>query len=484
MAVLNEQKIPGLYAYFKKISAIPRESGNERAVSDFLAAFAEIHRLTCHRDDYLNVIIQKPASKGRENVPPVFIQAHMDMVCEKKPESGHDFSKDGIEILEDGDFIHAKDTSLGADNGVGIAMLLKILEDEFDHPAITAIFTADEERGLVGVKNLDISPYPGTMLINLDGEEEGVILASCAGGLRCGIYLPVKREPYIKTDTTRELSISVRGLKGGHSGLEIDGEHANAILLLERILRHISKNAVFHVLALKGGNKENSIPANARAVICFEQKYESEIKEFIAEKAKELYVEYSATDPGIAIDAHDNHEAFNTYINKKSLDNLLNLLLLLPNGLIKRDLINNASLTSSNIGVLKLEDGTVLVSAMVRSNIDSLKYHVTDQFAALADLTGAKLELKNDYPAWEYNHLSKLRKHFEAVFEAEFGRKPQVKSIHGGLECAYFAEKKPDIDMVSIGCNIYDVHSVYERFSLSSAARTYKYLKTALEGLH
>ena len=479
----SEQKGLGPYAYFKQISAIPRESGNEKAISDYLVAFAVNHRLNCRQDEHFNVIIEKPASRGRENISPVFIQAHMDMVCEKKPESIHDFSKDGIVLLEDGDFIRARDTSLGADNGIGMAMLLQILEDEFEHPPITALFTVDEERGLVGVKNIDLSLYPGTRLINLDGEAEGIILASCAGALRCTLNLQVKTEPYIKTETTRELLIAVQGLKGGHSGLEIDRERANAIILLNRILLHISKNITCRVITLEGGNKENSIPANAQAVIGFDQKDELEIRKLISTETTAFCMEYSATDPDIIVEAHEVHDVFETYTACESMHTLLNLLLLLPNGLIKKDLIHNASLTSSNVGVLRLESDRVLVSAMVRSNIDHLKYHVTRQFGALAALTGATLDLKNDYPAWEYRSDSKLREHFINVYLAEFGHKPIVQSIHGGLECAYFAQKKANIDMVSIGCNIYDVHSVHERFSLSSAIRTYKYLKTVLETL-
>jgi dipeptidase D len=484
MSLSNEVKAMGFYSYFKQISDIPRESGNEKAISNFLIAFAEKHGLTSHRDESLNVIIEKPASKGRENLSPVFIQAHMDMVCEKKPENTHDFTKDGIEIFEDGDFIYAKGTSLGADNGVGMAMLLQILEDEFEHPAITAIFTVDEERGLVGVTNLNLSPYTGNMLINLDGEEEGVILASCAGGVRCSIELPIKKEPYIKNEKSRELSITITELKGGHSGLEIDQEHANAILLLGRVLYNISKNIKYNLITIKGGNKENSIPANAQAVICFDKEYESEIKKLIAINIREIRTEYIMTDPEINIDVQNVNQVFDAYINKEALKKLLNLLLLIPNGLIKRDTINNASLTSSNIGVLRLENDTILISAMIRSNIDSLKYHVTNQFEELADIIGTKIKLKNDYPAWEYKFDSRLRNHFEAVFEAEFGHKPRVQSIHGGLECAYFAKKKQNIDMISIGCNIYDVHSVHERFSISSAMRTYKYIKTALESLN
>jgi dipeptidase D len=481
--MLHELQQLACFSYFKEICAIPRESGNEKAISEYLMAFAARHSLTCHRDAYFNVVIEKPASAERANAPPVFLQAHIDMVCEKIPGSLHNFRTDGIEIFQDGDFIHAKETSLGSDNGIGMAMLLQILEDEFEHPAISAIFTADEERGLVGVKNLDISPYQGNMLINLDGEAEGVFLVSCAGGVRCAINLPIKKENYVKTDTHKELLITVTGLKGGHSGLEIDKEQANAILILERVLRRLIKTHNIYLLDISGGNKENSIPSMAQAIIGCGRESEQEIKNLIEAKKEEILAEYAASDPDIHINVGATDTSCNTVVSPQSLNNLLSVLLLLPNGLIKRDLINGSSLTSSNIGVMKLHNDTVLISAMIRSNVDSIKYHVARQFNSLADITGAKIELQNDYPAWEYNSDSNLRTHFENVYEAEFGHKPNIQSIHGGLECAYFAQKRKNMDMISIGCNLFDVHSVRERFSISSAVRTYGFLKSALMSL-
>jgi dipeptidase D len=403
------------------------------------------------------------------------------MVCEKTPDSVHDFNKDGIEIIQDGDIIRANGTSLGADNGIGMAMLLQILAGDFAHPPITALFTSDEERGLAGVKNLDLSLYDGNVLINLDSEEEGVFFASCAGGVRCAFRLSAKKTAYKKSESARELRIAVHGLKGGHSGLEIDKEHANAILLLERILRHILKSHEFFLLDISGGGKENSIPANAYAVIAFDAALENAVKELVAQKAREIKAEYAATDPDIQIETAQSGALYDARITRGALEALLALLTLLPNGLIKKDLLHNTALTSSNLGVLRLEDENIVVSAMIRSNIDSAKYHTAERFSQLARLLGMSFELINDYPAWEYNSHSKTREIFTAVFESEFGHKPNIKSIHGGLECAYFAQKRAGLDMISLGCNLYDVHSVNERFNLSSAVRTYKFLKTALE---
>ncbi|GMO47483.1 MAG: aminoacyl-histidine dipeptidase [Treponemataceae bacterium] len=430
-----------------------------------------------------NVVIQKPAAKGCENRAPVFVQAHTDMVCEKTSENRHDFGKDGIEIIRDGDIVRANGTSLGADNGIGMAILLRLLEDTFEHPPITAIFTSDEERGLAGVKNLDLSPFDGMTLVNLDAEEEGIFIASCAGGVRVPVRLPITREPYKKSPDTRELQISVCGLKGGHSGLEIDKERANAVLLLERVLRAASRLCEIFLLDISGGGKENSIPANARAVIGFERARENELKELIAQKAGEITAEYAASDPGIRIEPLPAVGEYSGRVSRTSFDKLLSLLALLPNGLLKKDVESGAALASANLGVVKLEDDAVLVSSLIRSNIDSAKYHIAGQFAALADLLGAAAELKNDYPAWEYNPDSNIREICCRVFEDEFERKPRVRSIHGGLECAYFAQKRAGLDMISLGCDIRGVHSIDERFSVSSAGRTYWFLKKVLERL-
>lgn len=481
MAEKNELQDAAFYDYFKRICSVPRQSGSEKAISDYLVAFAQERGLVCRRDDFFNVVMQKPAPKGCEHSEPVFLQAHTDMVCEKTPDSAHDFAKDGIEIIQDGDIIRAHGTSLGADNGIGMAMLLQILADDFAHPPITALFTSDEERGLVGVKNLDLSLYDGKVLINLDSEEEGVFFASCAGGVRCAFRLPAKKTAYKKHTGLCELRIAVHGLKGGHSGLEIDKEHANAIVLLERILRHILKSHEFFLLDISGGNKENSIPAAAHAVIGFDAALENAVVELAAQKTREIKAEYAASDPGIQIDTAPSGAVYDTCIPRAAVEPVLALLTLLPNGLIKKDLLHDTPLTSSNMGVLRLQDESILVSAMIRSNIDSAKHHTAERFAELARLLGASLELINDYPAWEYNPHSKTREIFAAVFESEFGHKPNIKSIHGGLECAYFAQKRAGLDMISLGCDLYDVHSVNEHFSLSSAVRTYKFLKAALE---
>jgi dipeptidase D len=473
----------GCLGFFKAVSAVPRESGNEKGIAAFLVSFAGARGLTAHQDEWYNVVIVKPASPGREGESPVFLQAHTDMVCVKTPESSHDFTRDPIEIVEDGDFIHAVGTSLGADNGIGVAMILDVLDSEFSHPPLTCLFTVDEERGLAGVKNLDLAPYPGNRLINLDAEEEGVFLASCAGGVRCALALPLEWEDLGAATDARELHIAVTGLKGGHSGLEIDKEHANAILVLGRLLRHLGEQHHYVLLDMKGGGKENSIPAQAEAAILCTAADAAKIRAAIDALGRAVQAEYAASDAGLHIAVTESAPVHPKVVSAASAKKLLDLALLLPNGQIHRDLVNDSPLTSSNVGVLKIEDGKGVISSMVRSNVDSSKHAVCEVFDAAARLAGAKLELQNDYPAWEYSPRSALRDHCVRVYEEQFGAAPQVQSIHGGLECAYLAQKRPSLDLISFGCNLCDVHSVNERMSLSSAVRTCQFLKAVLTGM-
>ena len=467
---------------FEQISSIPRASGNEKGISDYLLAFAQKHGLGAKRDDHLNVIIEKAAAKGKESGTAIFIQAHMDMVCEKVPESSHDFERDGIKIVKDGDFLSAQGTSLGADNGIGMAILLRLLEEDFANPRIVAIFSADEERGLAGVKNLDLSDYSDiSALINLDGEEEGIFWASCAGGIRSRVELGITPEPYHKEVDCVHYTIEVKGLSGGHSGLAIDQERANAILVLARILRRASGIFPLKLLDIIGGGKENSIPTTARATVSFKKAQVDKAQNLVTAVAQEIRHEYLATEKQIGISFDESDAKYDLCAKPDDIRRLTDLLLLMPNGLIKKDIVSGCAVASSNLGIISMEKGKMIASSMVRSNINSIKYEVCEQFSVLARLLSGKFCTGNDYPAWEYKSESKLREHLVAVYQNEFARLPKIQSVHGGLECAYLAEKIPGIDMVVIGCNIYDVHSIRERVSISSAMRVYKFLKSVVE---
>jgi len=465
---------------FKQIAAIPRASGNEKAVCDYLEDFAKQRGLMCTRDNFSNVIIEKSASANKKNARGVFLQAHTDMVCEKTVGSNHDFAKDPITVICDGDLLKAKDTTLGADNGIGAAMMLAALEENFDNPRMVALFTADEERGMGGVKNLALDNYADVpALINLDAEDEGIFLSSCAGGVRFAFEIdaPVK----LYGEESAQISITVKGFNGGHSGLMIDRENANAIIILARLLRTMLRDVWFKLMDISGGGKDNSIPSMAHAVIAVKPEEVSLVRKIADAVITEVRGEYAETEKSIVVECAENTELFGTHIDGGSLGKLLNLLLLLPNGLLKRNLQNNTAVTSSNVGILKVEGGKIIVSGMTRSNINSCKGHICTQFTALARMTGSVFTAGNDYPAWEHKNTSPIRDHFVKVYRAQYNKEPNVESVHAGLECAYFAQKFPALDMISLGCDIHGAHSIRENVSVSSALRTYQLLITALE---
>jgi len=469
-----------LIELFEQLAAIPRASGNEKAVCDYLENFARQRGLTCTRDDSRNVIIEKPASTNKKNSSAVFLQAHTDMVCEKAVGSNHDFAKDPITLIRDGDLLKAQDTSLGADNGIGVAMMLAALEENFDNPRMVALFTAEEESGMGGVKNLALDKYADVpALINLDAEDEGIFLSSCAGGVRFAFEIDAPVKLYGEEST--QLSITVKGFNGGHSGLMINRENANAIIILARLLRTLLRDVWFKLMDISGGGKENSIPSMARAVIAVKPEEVSLVRKVADAVIAEVRGEYAETEKSITVECTENEELFGTHIDGGSLGKLLNLMLLLPNGLLKRNLKNNTAVTSSNVGVLKVEGGKIIASGMIRSNIDSCKEHICTQLTALARMTGSVFTTSNDYPAWEHKSTSRIRDHFIKVYLKQYNKEPNVESVHAGLECAYFAKKIPSLDIISVGCDIRGAHSIRENVSVSSALRTYQLLKTALQ---
>lgn len=468
---------------FKSISRIPRESGNEQQISDYLAEFARRRGLLCRQDECLNVIIEKPAGKGYEKAEGIFLQAHMDMVCVKTPASTHDFICDGIDIIENDGVISARDTSLGADNGIGVAMILHLLDDCQNHPAIVAVFTVDEERGLLGVKNIDLTPYAGIQrMVNLDGEEEGVFLTSCAGGMRYTLEIPIIWQELAGVGF-EQLEIRLEGLNGGHSGLNIHKNYANAILVMARILNDLSSAHEITLLELAGGSKENSIPADAKAVIAIRAESLPMVQSRLKQLLNDIKKEYFDTEPNLRFAVEKNSQRYPAGIQPDSMQPLLDLLLLLPNGLFKSNKSGEMAVSSANIGVVRLMDDKAVIASLIRSNIDSYKYYIASLYRKTAELFGAAIHQSSDYPAWEYREQSEIRAHFNEIYCDMFGSKPAEHSVHGGLECAYFAEKIQDIDMISIGCDISDVHSVDEKLDMHSATRVYRFLKQAIAAM-
>ena len=459
-----------VFFYFEEISAIPRGSGNTKAISDYCVAFAEKHGLEAKQDKWNNVLIKKPASMGYEDHPAVILQGHLDMVCEKEPSSPHDFLKEGLSLFVDGDWIGAKDTTLGGDDGIAVAMGLAVLEDgALRHPPLEVLFTTDEETGMDGAAGLDPAWIEGRTLLNLDSEAEGILTVSCAGGARCELTLPLSRTS-LKSGLKK---VVVEGLRGGHSGMEIDKGRLNANRVLAEFLMTLP---VFRMASIGGGLKDNAIPRSASALISTDADLSSLAASFVESHR-------TASDPGLAIrieDAPDEISAFTAVDSRKACE----FLTALPWGVqaMSRE-IEGLVETSLNLGILRSDRDGLLASFSVRSSVNRSKYILLELLASIAGDFGGSYSTHGHYPAWEYNKDSRLRQVMVGTWEKETGRKPIVEAIHAGLECGLFADKLPGLDAVSIGPDMKDIHTTRERLSIPSVKRTYEYVLEVLASL-
>lgn len=479
---LQEMDYKGIFKYFYEISAIPRGSGNEKEISDYLVAFAKEHNLEYTRDEANNVIMVKPATPGYENEPAIILQGHMDMVCEKKKEHTHDFLKDGIKIIVDGDYLRADGTTLGADNGIAVAYILAMFTDEtLPHPRLEAIITTDEEVGMHGAKALELSHLQGKYLINLDSEEEGYLLCSCAGGLTGTSTLPLSRV----SEGGRKVQINIGGLNGGHSGVEIGKNRTNANKLMARLLFDLRELSSFALIDLKGGFKDNVIPRESEALLLIPadngsssseqyKEFEKNIKELMTKYQHEL----SSSEPGLNYQITDLGDDTCEVIHPNSFEKLLFMLTFIPNGVqVMSSDIEGLVESSLNMGILKTEYDRAEIYTSIRSSKSSYKYFVSDKLEYLTNFLGGEYVRRWEYPAWEFRKDSKLRDHFQRISKEMYGKEMKVEAIHAGLECGLIAEKMPHLDMVSIGPDMHDVHTIEERLSISSTLRVYKFLE-------
>jgi len=465
-----------VWKFFEKISAIPRGSGNEKGISNYIKSYAENKGLWVYQDAAGNIIIRVPASKGYEKSAPVIIQGHMDMVCEKKPESSHDFLKDGISIIHDGDFVHADGTTLGGDDGIAVAMGLAVADsDDLAHPPVELVFTSDEEIGMTGARQLDFSLLKGRRVLNLDSEEEGSILAGCAGGLKAEIILPVEK----KKNENDCYEITITGLKGGHSGADIHLQRASANKLMGRLLSGIED--ICAIVSIDGGKMDNAIPRTCSAVIAAAK--EDAVREAVEEYSRIFNAEFRTTEENIQIELKKT-EKRDCAFEKKSAENAVALLLLIPYGvLFMSSDIPNLVETSSNLGIVKTVNDEIAFVSAARSSVETRKELIAEQFKTLAMLTGGRLNIKGRYPAWEFKAKSPLRDTMLSVYEEMFGKKASVSTIHAGLECGIFAENIRGADMVSFGPDIFYIHTTEEKISVSSVERTWRYLLEVLKKL-
>lgn len=482
MAVLDTLEPKGVWGHFGRILEIPRPSKAEDKIRAYVLEIAGRHHLEHRVDAAGNVVVKKPATPGHESADITVLQAHLDMVNEKNLDTDHDFAVDPIRTTLDGDYLTAEGTTLGADNGIGVAAMLAIMEsNDIRHGPLELLFTVDEETGLTGAAQLDGSMVEGRRLINLDTEEEGAIYVGCAGGGDSSLALPVTWLP--TPDGTKTIRLSLRGLKGGHSGAEIHLQRANAIRTLARIIEAAARDTAFHLVDFRGGNMRNAIPREADAIVAvpsaeggaFERRA---LQEFAA--AREAFV---AVEPDMALGV-DTADGPEQVLDSESSWRAVHLLHALPHGVEAMSLdIAGLVETSTNVAVARIEGDRMRVLTNTRSSVASELNALRNRIRAVAHLAGAEVEQGEAYPGWKPDLESRLLAVVRAVFAEDLGTEPRVTAVHAGLETGIIGEKVPGIDMVSIGPQIEFPHSPDERVKVSSVAVFYRQLTRILEHL-
>ena len=473
--VLSTKDYKNVLKHFCEISGVPRGSGYNQKISDWLCDFAKQHGIAYEQDAALNVILRKPATAGYEGAPRVVLQGHMDMVCVKNEDCVHDFCTEGLKLRTDGELIYADGTTLGADDGIAIAYMLSLLTDEsLQHPEIICLITTDEETGMDGARAVEAEKINAEYLINIDSEEEGVCWCGCAGGQRLEVKLPLQREK--KTGIV--LSVTLGGLSGGHSGADIHKYIPNAIHVMGRFLSELAVE--YHIIDMYGGEKDNSIPVNASVKLLVNQ----------AENAKKTAVEltealtklYGRSQPGMHITvecASKPEEA--SVLREDCKEKMVFLLNQLPDGVQSMSTqIPGLVETSLNLGIFMLEENAAVYHLSLRSSVAYELQGLSHKIMTLAAFVGAEAESGSDYPAWEYRSESKLRELFCETYSLLYEAVPRTAAIHAGLECGLFSEKLPDTDMISIGPDMHDIHTPKERLEISSTVRVYKVLEKML----
>lgn len=480
---MNAVKLAGLkpasvFAYFEEICAIPHGSRNTKAISDYLVEFAKNHGLRCLQDKSNNVIIFQDGTCGYEDHAPVILQGHMDMVCEKDAECPLDLEKDGLDVTHDGTYVFARGTTLGGDDGIAVAYALALMDDPtIAHPPLEVIVTVDEEIGMLGAESVDLSELKGRTLINMDSEEEGVFTVSCAGGATATISLPAERHavygPCIK--------LVVDGLRGGHSGVEIHKNLANANKVMGEFMSRIQAMMPLCLTSYTGGTKDNAITRYAEAnLVAMGINLEriNDVAETLQAEIRQKYDEPNATVQAFDVDALGGNA-----LSTETTSKVIALLCTTPNGVqaMSKD-IEGLVQTSLNLGIANLEENMNLCFS-VRSSVNAEKQELLDKLKKMAEFYGAEYSQMGEYPAWEYKHDSKLRDLMVELYQKMFHKDPEVVAIHAGLECGLLGEKLPGLDCVSIGPDMKDIHTSREKLNIASTERTWNFLLETLKAL-
>lgn len=481
MSVLEGKKPENVLKFFEEIASIPHGSGNVEQISDYLVKFANDRELKCRQDEKKNVIIWKGGTKGYENSKPVILQGHMDMVAVKTNDCDKDMTKDGLDLEVNGDYLSAKGTSLGGDDGIAVAYALAVLDsNDIAHPPIEAVFTVDEEIGLLGADFIDTSDLKGKELINLDSEDEGIFTISCAGGATVECLLPYNTESI----NAKIIELRLSDFAGGHSGMEIIKWGANANCILGRILLNVFQNVGMRIMAVNGGEKDNIIAKESEAAIAVLPEVVDKTKEIIEKTFEDVKEEYKFTDPDMKLQINVMDEGISEALSGAATLATIISLVNMPNGIQRMNPeMPHMVQTSLNLGILRTKKDNVSLSYSVRSSIESEKNSLIEKMRSLTEIFGGQIVVSGEYPGWAYREDSKLRDTAVEAYRKLYNEEPVIEAIHAGLECGMFADKIEDLDAISFGPTMKNVHTTDEMLSISSTERTWELIVKILEKL-
>lgn len=479
MGVLSDLEPKSVFHFFEEITRIPHGSGNVEQISDYLVNFAKERKLFYIQDACKNVIIVKEAAPGYEKEPAVILQGHMDMVAVKKPDCDIDMKTEGLRVAVRGDEIYAEGTSLGGDDGIAVAYSLALLDSHtIKHPKLEIIITVDEEVGMDGARAIDLSMLTGNRMVNLDSEDEGIFLTSCAGGARVKCRLPFT----VQECSGTAYRVTVGGLLGGHSGGEIHKERGNSNCLFGRLLKRVSDRIPVSLCEAGGGLADNAIPRETAALLIVEEKDSAAFREVLSELEKEIKGELAAKDPDFYIKSESAGQGVFACVSAADTRKAAAFLTAVPNGVqaMSADIPGLVE-TSLNLGILEYKEGKLLAEFSVRSSVESAKQALIDKLYAITELAGGSNEVTGDYPGWSYRRESPLRDKMVALYERMYGVKPKVEAIHAGLECGILGSKIKDLDCVSMGPQMTAIHTTEETLNISSTRRVWEYLVALME---
>lgn len=479
MAVLENLEPKKVFEFFEEICKIPHGSHNTKQISDFCMNFAEKRGLDARQDEVGNVFIRKEASPGYENSEGVILQGHLDMVCAKTEDSTHDFMKDGLELYVEDGYVKAKDTTLGGDDGIAVAMALAVLDsDTIEHPPLEVLLTVDEEVGLDGANAFDFTQMKGGKLINIDSEEEGILTVGCAGAIMAESRIPIHRQK--KSGSL--IRINIHGLMGGHSGCEIQKQRGNAHKMMGRLLNHMMKEISLNLVEINGGAQDNVISMISVAEILVPVEQVERALAIVQEMKDTWDVEFMGFEPNLAVDTFVSHDSTIDVCDDRSTRSTVAFLVICPNGVIEysRKLAGFVE-TSLNMGVVETASDYIRTVHMLRSSVDSRDLETWERFEQCANAVGAKAIFRSSYDAWPLKMDSKLQQIMVDTYKDLYGEDMRVETMHAGLECAVFCVTNPELDCVSFGPNIWDVHSFNEKLDIASTERCWKYLLEVLK---